>query len=277
MKRGGDQVALDWLKDEIASTLQLARGALENYVDTRDETRMRACLTDLHQVHGTLVMLELEGVAVLSGHMERLAQSLLNGAIGDREQGCEVLMQGIIELPMVLEEIKRGTADSLALVRPLADQVRAVLGLGPLGAGGASSPDPERDLQARARFLQIDGVDKVRRIRSAYQQTLLALLKGESAGSTGGALGKVALALLRVCEGTPYELLWKAFAEYAAALDAVAAAPDSAGLKLLRRIDAEIRSLGRDGESALASAPSQTLVRQLVETARALGRGSRSD
>ena len=68
-----EHFALDWIKRELDETLKTARLALEAYAETKgDETRMRACLTHLHQVHGTLLMLELTGVSALSDEMEQL-------------------------------------------------------------------------------------------------------------------------------------------------------------------------------------------------------------
>ncbi len=63
MTESREHFALDWIKREIDETLKAARQALEAYAESdRDETKMRACLTYLHQVHGTLLMLELTGV-----------------------------------------------------------------------------------------------------------------------------------------------------------------------------------------------------------------------
>ena len=51
MTESREHFALDWIKREIDETLKAARQALEAYAESdRDETRMRACLTYLHQV-----------------------------------------------------------------------------------------------------------------------------------------------------------------------------------------------------------------------------------
>ena len=72
MPKGGEHFALDWIKGELEETLDQARHALESYAESGDEDtgRMRLCLTQLHQVHGTLVMLGLEGVSLLADEME---------------------------------------------------------------------------------------------------------------------------------------------------------------------------------------------------------------
>ena len=57
-----DYVALEWVKGEIAETLKQARQALEAFVENpQDSTRMSFCLTYVHQVHGTLQMVEFFG------------------------------------------------------------------------------------------------------------------------------------------------------------------------------------------------------------------------
>ena len=49
--------ALDWVVGEIDETLKQARQSLEAYVENpQDSTRIRFCLTHIHQVHGSLQM-----------------------------------------------------------------------------------------------------------------------------------------------------------------------------------------------------------------------------
>ncbi|MGD8832381.1 MAG: Hpt domain-containing protein, partial [Pseudomonadales bacterium] len=117
MAKSREHFALDWIKGELLETLNGAREALEAFVESdRDETRMRACLTGLHQVHGTLVMLELAGVTLLADHLEQLAQKMLTADVVDEHAAAQVLMQGILELPGHLEEIQAGGSDSVRVV-----------------------------------------------------------------------------------------------------------------------------------------------------------------
>ena len=100
-----EHFALDWIKGELLETLTESRQALEAYAESnRDETRMRACLTCLHQIHGTLVMLELQGVALLAEHLERLAQELLDNNPDNEAAVGQSLMQGIKLFPNKLRD-----------------------------------------------------------------------------------------------------------------------------------------------------------------------------
>ncbi|GAH04974.1 unnamed protein product, partial [marine sediment metagenome] len=88
-----DAVALDWIKGEIRETLSQAQQALDVVAESPDDaTSMRLCLTAIHQVHGTLKMVELPGAVELAAEMEELAQALMNNSVPDVGQAQEVLM-----------------------------------------------------------------------------------------------------------------------------------------------------------------------------------------
>ena len=77
-----DYIALDWVRGEIAQTLVQARTALEVFVeDQSDLTQITFCLNYIHQVHGTLQMVEFYGAALLAEEMEKLCQAMLEGKV----------------------------------------------------------------------------------------------------------------------------------------------------------------------------------------------------
>src|SRR5262245_34898867 len=203
MTEGREHFALDWIKREIDETLKAARQALEAYAESeRDETKMRACLTYLHQVHGTLLMLELTGVTLLSDEMEQLAQAMLSHSAPDIEAAQQLLMQSILQLPAFLEEIQKGSRDSRRAVLPLANELRGARGETQLeeAAPRATPLHAAPSTDTLRRFDQIEGVDKTRRIRAAYQQVLLSVLKGENRRQALATLAKVAIGLERICD-----------------------------------------------------------------------------
>ena len=278
MAKGREHFALDWIKSELLETLNDSRQALEAYVDSdNDETRMRACLTGLHQVHGTLVMLELQGVSLLADHLERVAQELHNGSIQAESSAAQSLMQGILELPGHIDEIQRGQPDSVRPVAQLVNELRRHIGEAPLvPKGDYADITGSASEEALKRFAGIGGIDKAKKIRAAYQQVLLSILKGDDVAGSVVMLSKVAQGLQRVCADTPQELQWQAFAEFVSSLENHVGPLDSAAVKLLRRVDSAIRELAQAGADALRNELSLDLLRQLVDAARQPGRpGSR--
>lgn len=86
-----DFVALDWIKAEISQILEQAQHSLERAVETEDSTsEMRACLSAVHQVHGTLKMVQIDGPMSIAGEMEELTEALMNNEVPDITQAQEV-------------------------------------------------------------------------------------------------------------------------------------------------------------------------------------------
>ena len=87
-----DYIALEWVKGEIEETLQQAQQALEAYVENpQDKSRLKFCLSYLHQIHGTLQMVEFYGAALLAEEMEAIAAAIGEGSIANERDGLEIL------------------------------------------------------------------------------------------------------------------------------------------------------------------------------------------
>jgi len=63
--------ALGWVKPELDETLRLAQVEIEGFIgDPNDTGRMGVCAELLHQVQGTLRMVELYAPAMVAEEME---------------------------------------------------------------------------------------------------------------------------------------------------------------------------------------------------------------
>ncbi len=270
----GDNFALDWIRGELESTLDQARVALESYAEGgREETRLRSCLTSLHQIHGTLRMLELEGLVLLADHMEQAAQSLLNGSIQDARSAEQSLMQCILQLPAFIEELQNGVAEDLPLVMPFVNELRSCCGLSPMQLTPQVSSEftAEQAAEAMRRFRDIDGAGKTGRVRTAYQQVLLSVLKGNANQQTVDTLAKIAVGMQRICEGAPMVTLWKSLEYFAKGYASDPQQMNSDAIRDLRRVDAEMKKVETLGAEVLVEPLPVELVRDLLSTAEAHG------
>ena len=124
-----DYVALDWVKGEIEEVLKQAQYELEAYVESPDDTaRMKFCLTYLHQVRGTLQMVEFYGAAMLAEEMEGVAQAMIDDSVSDPAEARQVLMQAILQLPNYLDHIKLGHRDLPVVLLPVLNDLRGARG-----------------------------------------------------------------------------------------------------------------------------------------------------
>ena len=111
-------------------------------VNPQDSAQMRFCVTHLHQVHGTLQMIELYGAAMLAEEMEHVAEALAREEIQQRDDAYEVLMRAILQLPNYLERLQSGHQHDTPLVLlPLLNDLRAARGQNLLSQGALFAPD----------------------------------------------------------------------------------------------------------------------------------------
>ncbi|NUO74711.1 MAG: Hpt domain-containing protein, partial [Lysobacter sp.] len=144
-----DTTTLGWIKPELDETLRQARQEIEAYAeDPVDASRMRFCASHLHQVHGTLRMVELYAPAMVAEEMERLALALQQGQVADRDEACAALMRGVVLLPDYLERLQGGHRDIPIVLLPLLNELRASRGEAGLNESVLFAPDLDRPLPA---------------------------------------------------------------------------------------------------------------------------------
>lgn len=121
--------ALGWVKPELDETLRQVRNEVEYYAeDPSDASRMRICAGYLHQVQGTLRMVELYAPAMVAEELEQLANAIGMGRVADRDESCATLMRGSVLLPDYLERLQNGHRDIPIVLMPLLNEIRAARG-----------------------------------------------------------------------------------------------------------------------------------------------------
>lgn len=241
-------MALDWVRDEIEGTLKQAQEALEAYVEAgSDATQARQCLTRLHQVNGTLQMVELVGAGAFAAELEAVAQALMDGTLADETGAQEALMEGILQLAAHLDRVQRGAADELGPYRALLNRLRVVR-----GEAAEEIVSDSVDAEVIAAFMAANGPVKVRQLRASFQKAMLALLrKSQPVEKLMPFLDRLFTQLEATTPASPLSRLW---ALAAAGMERHDASRDQAGLlRLLRGLDAEIRSLADTPEQVLTA------------------------
>src|SRR5690606_20620222 len=133
---------LGWVKPELDETLRQARGEIEAFVENpSDSSRMRFCAGYLHQVQGTLRMVELYAPAMVAEEMELLAQARQRAGATDRDGACATLMRGTALLPDYLERLQNGHRDIPIVLLPLLNDIRAARGAAGLNESVLFAPD----------------------------------------------------------------------------------------------------------------------------------------
>ena len=265
-----DYVALEWVKGEIAETLKQARQALEAFVDNReDSTRLRFCLTYVHQVHGTLQMVEFYGAALLAEEMEQLAQALLEERVSDQSEALEVLMQAILQLPAYLDSIQNARRDLPMVVLPLLNDLRAARGEKLLSETSLFAPD----LTARAPALSGESIERLRtadlpgllrKLRQMQQAALIGLIRNQELPTNLNYLARVFTRLESLCRDAPLGALWQIAAGLIEGLADGSVAHGTSVRALLRQLDKELKRLVGEGADGFNRAAPDELIKNLL-------------
>ncbi|KFN47633.1 hypothetical protein N790_07665, partial [Arenimonas malthae CC-JY-1] len=265
-----DFTTLTWVKPELDETLRQARLALETYVeDGEDPGQLKACANLLHQVQGTLRMVELYGAAMVAEEMEQLAKALVEGKVAERESGYAALMRGIVQLPDYLERLQSGHRDIPIVLLPLLNELREPRGEKGLSESVLFSPDLSRPLPASAAgpaapLAPEELKRRAETLRGLFQSALLRWLKDDNSAANIRDLTDVCEQLVPITDAEhARRLFWVA----AGTLDALARNAFEAGKPLkqaLAKVEQEIKRLAEGGDAAFRSDPPLELTRQLL-------------
>ncbi len=206
--------ALDWVIEEIDSTLKQASQALEAFVsDPEDSTRIRFCLTHLHQVHGSLSIVEFRSAANLALEMELLAQALMSGECENTADAHQILMQAILQLPIYLDQIKTSRRENPLIIQSLMNDLRVVRGEElvsskeaiEISLAPASQIQGER-VSAAKNSQQFSTL--VEKLRQMYQVSANGLIRGVKLEENTGYLYKVFSRLYKLTQGSARQSVW---------------------------------------------------------------------
>ncbi|HET7358988.1 MAG TPA: Hpt domain-containing protein, partial [Rhodanobacteraceae bacterium] len=266
-----DFTTLNWVKPELDQALAQARQELESYVaDPDDGAPMRACATGLHQVQGTLRMVELYGAAMVVQEMEHLVAALLAGQVQQRDDAYAALMRGLVQMPDYLERLQSGHRDIPIVLLPLLNELRGSRGEQSLHESALFRPNLEAALPADAPgatpALSADAQKRaVVALRAQFQQPLLAWFRGQGGTQSLSAMRDAMDALAAQCHTIAGRRLWWITASILDGLQLGALDAHGAEVKqLIGKVDRSIRALIEGGEPALAGGDAEELACKLL-------------
>ena len=264
-----DFTTLQWVRPELEQTLSDARESLESYVDnpTRQDA-MRACADYLHQVQGTLRMVELPGPAMVATEMEMLAIALLQGHVAQREEAYAALMRGLMQLPDYLERLAGGHRDVPVVLLPLLNDLRASRGQEALTEAALFRPNLDAFLPSQAPAAMSEAQAAERRgelaeLRLQFQQHMLAWFRGQTQSLAG--MRKALQAIAARCYHVHGRRLWWIAAGVVEGLEHGMLGAHATELRqLLGKVDRHIRQLIEQGEGSLRGGDADDLCNRLL-------------
>lgn len=261
-----DYSTLNWVKGEIDETLDQARQALEAFVEnTDDEAQLQFCVNHIHQVHGTLKMVELYGAVMIAEEMENLVVAVQENKISKKEDAYDILMRAILRLPDYLEHLQSGQQDVPLALLPLLNDMRAICGQSLLSESAFFSPDLSVDIPDVAKPNQEQDISELaKKLRHNYQMGLVSWFRDRDVERALKQIIDVVSKLRQAAKQKPVsQLLWVAEGVIEALIDD-GLTPSVSSKLLLGQVDREIKKIIDGGEQAIIDEPPVELIKNLL-------------
>jgi len=264
-----DYVALEWVKGEIAETLKQAYLALDHLVeDPQALHALEQCLAGIHQVHGSLQMVEFYGAALLAEEMEHLAAALQRGTVAHRDEAIRLLQQALGQLPIYLDRVLSARRDLPLVVLPLINDLRSARGEGLLAETSLFSPQLQElptltDTQL-ALLEPADLPNVLRKLRQMLQMGLVGLLREQDDSTNLGYLAKVFARLETLCADAPLSPLWQVASALVEGMLSGHIDNSPTLRSLFKETDKELKRLLEHGMPAINQAAPPELLKSLL-------------
>ncbi|WP_347909567.1 Hpt domain-containing protein [Pseudomonas grandcourensis] len=264
-----DYVALEWVKGEIAETLKQAHHAIENLLDDPQATQaLDDCLACIHQVHGSLQMVEFYGAALLAEEMEHLAMALQGNRVSHRDEALHLLMQALGQLPIYLDRVQGARRDLPLVVLPLINDLRSARGESLLSETSLFSPQlpelPALDAQMLAQLEPAELPGVLRKLRQMLQMALVGFLREQDNDTNLDYLAKVFTRLEALCANAPLSPLWQVASALVEGMQRGAIANSPALRSLFKEADKELKRLLEQGMPGINQPAPPELLKSLL-------------
>ncbi len=265
-----DYVGLDWVAGEIAESLQAAQEALQAFIDDpNDSTRLHFCLAHIHQVQGSLQIVEFFGVALLAEEMEGLVNAVLDSEIADNHlaDALLALKRSLSEMPQYLDRVRESRREFPSELVLALNELRAVRGRNLLATVDLFAPDVAAGTYTSESSVSLpehEFLEVAKKLRQMYQVALLGYFRGSDTRKNLNYMAKVCARAAKICRGHEVQDLWVVCIALLEGLLNNSIHSGFAVRNMLRRVDKEIRLFVDTGPAVLERPLPETLLRDML-------------
>ncbi len=261
-----DLETFKWVSREVEATLQAAESDLQRYVSSEDKSILYELSTQLHQIVGSLQMLEMKSVSALLMESELLVEdvSAADSKIG--KSSFVVLLDSAFKaLQNTLQRIENGLPENPIDVVELINQIRSLRGLDDIEISSLFSPMIEvfPEVDSSKALKDEEYKKRATALRAHYQSFLLSWLRS----ADGGAIDKIGMVFNKLYEMSAFGAvarLWWVAAAYTDYVKHNDLNNKSVHSRIFRQLDDRFRELEQQGESALVRDPGDELVKIML-------------
>lgn len=241
---------LTWVKGEIDAALDRSSEALNQFRESKDVTKLKFCRTHIHQVHGALSIVGLDGVTQVTETLEGLLTALEEGNAAVSEETLAAVDRVVDAIRQYLDDLMAGEPNQPLRLLPVYRALNEARGAGKFRPSDLFFPDlsirPPKRAEAVVRLSPDDFRACLKRERMRFQKGLLAWLRspGSQAAADGLQQMRAALKAIEATQETPAaRTFWWVSQGFLDALSDRGIAAEQEAKQLCARIDLQIRRL----------------------------------
>ncbi len=252
---------LTWVKGEIDLALNRAGEALKKHAeiaansgeDAPDVSQIKIAQSHLHQAHGALTIVGLNGVTQFTEAIEQVFAALADGTLAYSAQIEALCQRALTIVSAYLDELLAGAPDQSLRLLSVYRELMAACGVAAAAPADLFFPDlsqrPPRREKEPATLAPEALAARLKAARLGFQRGLLKWLKGEAKGLTEM---RNSMAVIEFTQVQPAaRAFWWIARGFLDALIAGGVPVDAAVKKLCGRIDAQIAKL-LEGSNSVA-------------------------
>ncbi len=236
---------LTWVKGEIEQALAKAGVALAAYrVNPAESTQIKFCKTHLHQAHGALEIVGLEGVTRLTEECERILDGAEAGTLELDAVRAEALELAFTALPVYLNELVDGASHQPVRLFPAYKAVMQARGAERIAESDLFFPNlSARPPQREAPEVPPDMREHVMAQRRRFQSGLLRWLRNSADPAALKDMGDAVRAIERTQAVPQHRAFWWITTGFAETLQESGGVVDLDVKRLCARIDMQMKRL----------------------------------
>jgi hypothetical protein len=243
--------SLNLVRDELFTTMEEAESSLEQFIAERNNgSLLQQAVESLHQVRGTLNLIELAGAELLAQEVLDQATDIPAGAGEERDVQLSALSNALHVLRRYLESVEAHRQEMPELLLPAINDLRQAGGQPALPESFFFSVRLDH-ARPRSAPAAIDGAvreSEARRLRHMYQVGLLGFIREQNPQASLKLMGRALARLDGLFANEPRgRLCWVGAAAAEAQVDGQLLARKSRK-QLFSRIDREIKQMLANGQ-----------------------------
>lgn len=260
---------LHWVKDELNGGLDRVREFIESYLEEPDSALpLQRSVVELHQIRGTLRMVQCDGAALLAEEMKAAVQDFFAQSAPAPEAAFEAVLGAVVQLSDYFDLLESGESDNGLIFLPLINELRVARGTSVVSESALFAQYAAQLAPAMAPVDLSDrdpqGGQTVARERvQAFNAALLPVLRGQSVHGHIDTLSNICEEMVEAASLPRGRQLFLVCGGLLEALRADGLDLDNDVKRLLGRIGQQLKTIAEAGDRVMGEIP-ETLLYSVV-------------